>query len=421
MELLSLSSQQFDLIVVGGGAAGFMAAITAAEQSNASVLLLEATRKPLDKVRISGGGRCNVTHACWDPSELITKYPRGGIALYSPFTRFACGDSISWFAEHGVELVVEEDGRMFPKANTSLAIVNCLKKAAKKVGVKLLQEALVSTIRTDLNDLFIVTLQDKSFAFAKKALLATGGHPSGRKMAKALGHNIIKPIPSLFTFKLAEPRLNKCSGISLDSVKLNIRVGGECFEQLGRVLITHWGISGPAVLRLTAYAARALHKDKYKAKITINWLGNLDRTYIQEFIRKFRHENASKRIKTVKPFSTIPKRFWLLLLSLASIDPDLRWADFSYKFEQSLIDCLINSQFRVEGRGPFGEEFVTAGGVELDEIDLSTMESRICSGLYIAGELLDVDGITGGFNFQHCWSSGWLAGKSIANAINKAY
>ncbi|HGY5532251.1 MAG: NAD(P)/FAD-dependent oxidoreductase [Prochlorococcus sp.] len=413
-ELPLLSNHPVDLIVIGGGASGFMGAITAAEEGLPFVLVLEATPEPLRKVQISGGGRCNVTHACWDPGDLVTHYPRGGRPLRGLFSRFATGDAVAWFANHGLELVAEPDGRMFPVANCSSAVVGCLKQAAKAAGVSLRKQMVVTGLNSKGAEGFLVQCRDGSNFQAHRVLLATGGHPSGRHLAAGMGHQLVPPVPSLFTLALEAPSLTSCSGLTLDGVQLKLTAGGQDFQQIGRVLITHWGLSGPAILRLTAFAARALHGDRYRAELVVNWSGTSNRNLVQQSLRELRQQQGRRTLGVARPFPNLPRRFWLSLLAQVGANPEQRWADCPAALERCLIEALMASCYSIRGRGPFGEEFVTAGGVKLDEVNLATMESRVCPGLYFAGELLDVDGLTGGFNFQHCWTSGWLAGQAIA-------
>lgn len=390
-----------------------MGAVTAAAEGCCSVLVLEATNKPLEKVQRSGGGRCNVTHACWEPEQLAANYPRGSRPLRGPFSRFAVADSVAWFADHGVPLVEEADGRMFPLANSSSVVVSCLKQAAKKAGVHILTKKAVTSLKYQGQKGFLVGCRDGSLFEAKKVLLATGGHPSGRYLAASLGHKIEQPVPSLFTLSLDAPFICACPGIALDNVCLILEASGQSFKEMGRVLITHWGLSGPATLRLTAFAARSLHLAGYQTELIVNWLGNSSRETVHSLLNSFRYKHATRTMGVVKPFSTFPKRFWIALLEQAECDPKKKWADFSRYSQNKLAETIVSSKYFINGRGPFGEEFVTAGGVMLGEVNLSNMESRKITGLYFAGEILDIDGVTGGFNFQHCWSSGWLAGKAI--------
>ncbi len=403
------------MLVIGGGPAGFMGAITAAEKGVKSVTLLEATAKTLEKVRISGGGRCNATHACWDPSELVNNYPRGRLPLLGCFSRFATGDAVAWFAERGLELVEEADGRMFPKSNSSLEVVSCLRNTARSVGVRCFVNSAVKQIRYLKEEVFLVYVLGQKPIKTKKVLIATGSNPIGRQLAASLGHNIVKPVPSIFSLTLESSLLNKCSGLALDNVELNLFVGDKSFSEKGRILITHKGISGPATLRLSSFAARDLNRQRYQAKLIINWV-NTDQNLAKISLKDFRVLAGRSRVGSHRPFRQLPKRFWLIILKQAKIDPSLRWAELSSCLERQLLDNLIFDSYKINGRVPYGEEFVTAGGVDLQELNLVKMQSRLIPGLYFSGEVLDIDGVTGGFNFQHCWSSGWLAGNAIANS-----
>ena len=407
----------WNLVVIGGGAAGFMAAITAAEQGVKRVLVLEATPELLNKVRISGGGRCNVTHACWDPSELVGHYPRGQRALKGVFSRFAAGDAIAWFADRGLVLIEEADGRMFPEQNRSEAVIQCLKRAALKAGVKVQTRAMVQRLSVQSEGVFLVDGRglDQPLS-AQKVMLATGGHPSGRKMAENLGHQLVPPVPSLFSLSLEASALAACSGIAVDDVGLELKLNNQRFRHVGRVLITHRGLSGPATLRLSAFAARALHGSRYRGELRVDWSAGLGRSGVEQRLKQWRQEQARRTLAAAKPFDHFPRRLWQAFLMLAGADGERRWAELPVKSERRLVEILCAQPLSIQGRGPFGEEFVTAGGVDLGEVNLATMESRRCPGLYLAGELLDVDGVTGGFNFQACWSGGWLAGQSIALA-----
>ena len=404
-------------MVIGGGAAGFMAAITAAEQGVKRVLVLEATPELLNKVRISGGGRCNVTHACWDPAELVGHYPRGQRALKGVFSRFAAGDAIAWFADRGLVLIEEADGRMFPEQNRSEAVIQCLKRAALKAGVKMQTRAMVQRLSVQSEGGFLVDGRglDQPLS-AQKVMLATGGHPSGRKMAENLGHQLVPPVPSLFSLSLEASALAACSGIAVDDVGLELKLNNQRFRHVGRVLITHRGLSGPATLRLSAFAARALYGSRYRGELRVDWSAGLGRSGVEQRLKQWRQEQARRTLAAAKPFDHFPRRLWQAFLMLAGADGERRWAELPVKSERRLVEILCAQPLSIQGRGPFGEEFVTAGGVDLGEVNLATMESRRCPGLYLAGELLDVDGVTGGFNFQACWSGGWLAGQSIALA-----
>ena len=395
-----------------------MAAITAAEQGLSRVLILEGTPEPLQKVRISGGGRCNVTHACWDPRELATHYPRGSRPLRGPFSRFACGDAITWFDERGLTLVEEPDGRMFPQQNRSEAVIQCLQNAARAAGVQLRTRAMVQQVQSQLDGGFeLVGRGLESPLWARQLMLATGGHPSGRRIAEALGHRVVPPVPSLFSLSLQAKPLVACSGIAMDDVSLDLKLGHQRFRQTGRVLITHRGLSGPATLRLSAFAARALHASHYQGELKVDWSAGLGRQGVEQRLQQWRQEQARRTLAAAKPMEHLPRRLWQAFLLMAGVEGDRRWADLPLKAERQLLEILCAQRLSIRGRGPFGEEFVTAGGVDLGEVNLATMESRRCPGLFLAGELLDVDGVTGGFNFQACWSGGWLAGQAIAATL----
>lgn len=420
------------VVVAGGGAAGFMAAIAAAEAGARDVHLLEATPEPLSKVRISGGGRCNVTHACWDPRALVGHYPRGGKALRGPFSRFATGDAVAWFNDHGLELVEEGDGRMFPRSNRSESVINALRRAAQLAGVQLhlgaaLQAATAPEVPGQGFGLKVRCLgPDGSRSVELRAgqlVLATGSHPSGRQLAAALGHSLVAPVPSLFTLALAAEPLLQLAGVAMEPVAMELELPGggssleaKRFRQVGPVLITHWGLSGPATLRLTAFAARALKEVGYRAFLKLDWSGGRSQAELEDLFAQARTQQAKRQLANWRPWPELSRRLWGHFLGQVGADPERRWADLSKAHQIALIQALRASRYVITGRGPFGEEFVTAGGVPLGELGLATMESRLRSGLYLVGELLDVDGITGGFNFQHCWSSGWLAGQAIAGA-----
>ncbi len=410
-------STTLDLIVIGGGAAGFMGAITAAESGVKSIYILEATSKTLEKVRISGGGRCNVTNSCWEPKELARNYPRGEKGLLGPFSRFATGDAIEWFEDKGLKLKIEKDGRIFPKSNSSNDVLNCLRESSKRLGVQHFINTEVQHVEALVKEKgFKIKCRSKDVFFSKKILICTGGAPSGKKIAFQLGHKPIKAIPSLFSFKLDSPWIKKCAGISINDLQLRLECQNKSFEENGRVLLTHWGVSGPTILKLSSFAARHLNNDKYKSKLYINWT-NYNNKEIKDLFKRYREAYSKSSIKNTYPFKEIPKRVWINILESINISPSTKWANFSITQENNLKLKLIKDLHLISGRGPFGEEFVTAGGVPLNELHLSSMESRKCKGLYFAGEVINIDGITGGFNLQHCWTSGWLAGKSIGEEI----
>jgi len=412
------------VVVAGGGAAGFMAAICAAEAGLGDIALLEATNEPLNKVLISGGGRCNVTHACWDPRALVGHYPRGGQALRGPFSRFAPGDSVAWFADHGLELVEEPDGRLFPRSNRAESVAATLRRAALQAGVQLHTGVSLQRAAAAAAGGFDLLVRGGGAIRADRLVLATGSHPSGRQLAAALGHGLVAPVPSLFTLALAGDPLLELAGVVMDPVELALHLPQEpqaaratqSFRQRGPVLITHWGLSGPATLRLTAFAARALKASGYRGELRLDWSGGLSQQDLEGLFAEAKRDQAKRQLANWRPWPALSRRLWLALLQRHGLDPQQRWADLAKRHQQLLVSALRDTRLAITGRGPFGEEFVTAGGIPLGEVNLATMESRQQPGLYLVGELLDVDGVTGGFNFQHCWSSGWLAGQALAES-----
>ena len=401
-----------DLLVIGGGASGFMAAITAVENGLGSVVILESTSKVLEKVRISGGGRCNLTNSCRDISTLVNNYPRGEKQLIGLFNKFSTIDAFSWFQNRGLNLKIENDGRVFPSSDSSYEVIKCLKDLAVKSGIKVFTNSHVKQINKT-NEIFEVLVKGSNYFKTKNILICTGGHPSGRKLAKSLGHSIIQPVPSLFSLSTSEKSLESCSGIALN-VQTKLTVSNKKYTETGSILITHKGFSGPVILRLSAFSARTLFSNKYIGELRINWLC-IPEIEIRSKIDVYKLENPKKLVINSKPFSKLPRRLWKALLMSENIDVKLKWCELSKSDKESLVKCLFMKNYAISSRGPFGEEFVTAGGVSLKEINFKTMESKICKGLFFAGEVLDIDGITGGFNFQHCWTSGWVAGNSVVS------
>lgn len=400
--------------VIGGGAAGVFGAIAAAAaHPHARVVILEAGPQPLAKVRISGGGRCNVTHACFDPATLCQAYPRGSRALRGPFTRFQPRDTIAWFATHGVQLKTEADGRMFPSSDDSETIVQCLLQAADRAGVQLQTHSLVTHVAAH-DQHFHITLRSGNVITSDRVLLATGSHPRGYQIAQQLGHTLQPPVPSLFTFNVADPRLQELAGISVANVHLRLQVGTQTFTQTGPLLITHWGLSGPAVLKLSAWGARSLHEHRYQARLIINWVPDFTPDHLCTHLLTTKQTWAKRAIAAHCPLP-LPRRLWQSLVKQVGIAPDRRWAELSKSALNQLSSQLLRGAYTVRGKGIFKEEFVTCGGVSLPEVDFKSMASRCCPGLYLAGEILDIDGITGGFNFQSAWTTGWLAGQAIGH------
>ncbi|MBF2026722.1 MAG: NAD(P)/FAD-dependent oxidoreductase [Oscillatoriales cyanobacterium C42_A2020_001] len=402
------------VVVIGGGAAGFFGAIACAEaHPQVEVILLEAARQPLAKVRISGGGRCNVTQACFEPALLVQNYPRGGKALRGAFSRFQAKDTVEWFKAHGVALKTEADGRMFPVTDDSATIVECLMRAAHKARVHVRTGVHVQrVVRQDGG--FLIQVRSEQDIICDRLLLATGNSAQGYAIAQSLGHHLLPPVPSLFTFNIRDPRLQDLSGVAVSHVHLRLQAGDNAsFEQTGPLLITHWGVSGPAVLKLSAWGARALHAQNYHASLRINWVPQSNPETLRQQLQAVRSQLSRKTIVANCPVM-IPRRLWERLTTVVGIQEGDRWAEISNKTLNLLIQELTQGQYTIVGKGVFKDEFVTCGGVDLKQVDFKTMQSRICPGLYLAGEILDIDGITGGFNFQSAWTTGWLAGHAIA-------
>ena len=401
------------VIVIGGGAAGFFAAIACAEANPAArVVLYEATAHPLAKVRISGGGRCNVTHACPDPRELVKRYPRGGRELMGPFNRFGPRDTIAWFAARGVELKTESDGRMFPITDDSGTIVDCLRRAADQAGVKVFMSMGVRRVER-VGDAFQVEFTDNSVADYDRVLIATGGNKgsAGQIIAANLGHTIETPVPSLFTFHIDDARIRGLEGLSVPAA--GTAVQGAKLKDSGGLLITHWGMSGPAILKLSAWGARELAQRDYKFTLVVSWSEGRTVSQALETLVAARQANLKKQIATWNPFA-LPARLWERLIIAAGITPETVWTSVSNTSLQALAGQVAAAEFKVEGKSLNKDEFVTCGGVRLREVDFKTMESRVCPGLHFAGEVLDIDGVTGGFNFQAAWTTGWTAGRAMA-------
>jgi len=429
------------VIIVGGGAAGFFAAIACAEKLGASgtVTLHEATAHLLAKVRVSGGGRCNVTHACFDPRELVKRYPRGGRELLGPFHRWQPRDTVEWFAARGVELKTEEDGRMFPLTDDSGTIVTCLQRAAEKAGVKvrtglgvkqvervapsfteraqdrpngLAADGSISALEATYST-FKITLTSGETLECERLLLATGGNKSsaGFTIAQVFGHTMEPPVPSLFTFHLDDPRLTGLAGISVEEVAT--RVAGTALRERGPLLITHWGLSGPAILKLSAWGARELAACGYRFTLQMNFAPRHTLDSLKRVLVTARTDNPRKQLGTWCPLP-LPLRLWERLLTAAQLAPTIPWTQVSNDALAVLAAQVFAAEFGVTGKSMNKEEFVTCGGVRLSEVDFKTMQSRLCPGLYFAGEMLDIDGITGGFNFQAAWTTGWLAGQAMA-------
>jgi predicted Rossmann fold flavoprotein len=402
------------IVIIGGGAAGFFAAIACARANPANeVSIYERGSEFLTKVRISGGGRCNVTHACFDPRAMSERYPRGERALISPLHRFSPSDTVAWFDERGVQLKTEPDGRMFPVTDSSQTIIDCLVDEAKAAGVRLFARKAVERARAVPPRGFELSLDNGEVVACDRLLVATGGSrsPSGAQIAISLGHTITPPVPSLFSFHVAAAWLRLLPGVSVQDVEAS--VPGTPLRELGALLITHNGVSGPAILRLSAWGARILHGLDYEFILQVDWLPDLNDEQVRAQLRALRESNPNRRVAN-SPIAPLPVRLWEQLALAAGIDRETRWTTLSRANANALARLLSRTELEVNGKSLNKEEFVTCGGVNLREIDFKTMESRITPGLYFAGELLDLDGITGGFNFQAAWTTGWIAGHAMA-------
>lgn len=403
----------WDVVIAGGGPAGFFAAIRCAELNpQLRILIVERASQTLGKVLISGGGRCNVTHACFDPAKLVTFYPRGGNELRGAFSRFQASDTVEWFESRQVKLKTESDGRMFPVSDSSETIAECLRAAAKNAGVKVRVVTGLLGIEKDPQNGFklqLISAANVSSIHARKLLIATGSDRKTLAVMKLLGHTVEEPVPSLFTFNMKDKRIAGLAGVSVDDVTLKM----DSLTQHGPLLITHWGLSGPAALRMSAWGARELHQKKYHAQLIVNWLGSKTFENALEVLNRNKEwkENARRKVSSTPAFSQIPIRLWKQLVEFIG---EKNWADLSKAELRKLAQELTAGEFSIEGKGQFKEEFVTCGGVMLNEVDFKTMQSRVVENLFFAGEVLNIDGITGGFNFQSSWTTGWLAGSALA-------
>ena len=405
------------LLVIGGGAAGFFCAVNAARlDPSLRVTIIEKSNKLLFKVKVSGGGRCNTTHACFEIPELVRKYPRGQNFIKKTFHWFNTNDTITWFAERGVELKTEADGRMFPITNTSQTIIDCLLKEADKYGVEIIMQSEVRSMESGVKG-FVVHTSDSRLLTPDYVCIACGGYPKSSMFGwvRALGHSMEEPVPSLFTFNMPGNKITELMGVSVE--RALVKIAGTKLVEEGALLITHWGMSGPAVLRLSAWGARQLAVVNYHFTILVNWLPDYQEPDLRIAWPSFREEYAAQKTGHKNPFG-LPARLWLYLLSCSDINPDIRWAEIPSKEQNKLIRNLTSQEFEVKGKTTFKEEFVTCGGVRLSEIDPNSMQSRIKPGIFFAGEVMDVDGVTGGFNFQHAWTSGWIAAKAIAGSLD---
>ena len=401
-------NQNFDIIIVGGGAAGFFTAINIVEKNKKlKVAIFERGKEVLSKVRISGGGRCNVTHACFEPNELVKFYPRGEKELRGPFHQFCSGDTIEWFSAHGVELKIEDDGRMFPVSNSSQSIIDCFLKATQQLGISVLTGQSVQSIFKKENCWQIET-QNENY-LAEKLVMATGSNPKIWEMLQQQGHAIVNPVPSLFTFNIKDARIKELPGVS---ALATVKVKDTKLSSTGPLLITHWGMSGPAILKLSAWGARILHDKNYQFTIFVNWLNDVDTEEAEQLLKNLKQDQAKKTVSKKSPFE-LTNRLWESLVLASGINAETKWADISKAQLQNLAHQLTKGTFQVNGKSTFKEEFVTAGGIDLKEINFKTMESKLHENLFFAGEIVNIDAITGGFNFQNAWTSGFI----VANAV----
>jgi len=403
--------KKYDVIIVGGGAAGFFTAINIAQQrTDLKIAILERGKDVLQKVKVSGGGRCNVTHACFDPKELTQYYPRGEKELLGPFHQFCCGDTFEWFDQLGIELKIEEDGRVFPITDSSQTIIDCFLSEVNKHNIELLTNQTLVNFEKE-NAKWLVSTKSETF-IANKLVVAAGSSPKLWKLLKAKGHSIINPVPSLFTFNIKDSRLEDIPGVVAQDVE--VKVLDTNLESNGPLLITHWGLSAPSILKLSAWGARTLADKNYKFDISVNFIGLQTEDCLNQ-LKELKQELAKNLVVKYNQFE-VPKRLWRKLVEATDITETTRWADLTKIQLENLSSQLTNAVFKVDGKSTFKEEFVTAGGIDLKEINFKRFESRIHENLFFAGEVLNIDAVTGGFNFQNAWTGGYLVAKAISES-----
>ena len=399
------------VIIIGGGAAGFFTAINAKEMNpELDITILEKGKEVLQKVKISGGGRCNVTHACFEPKELVQFYPRGEKELLGPFHQFMTGDTFEWFENNGIPLKIEKDNRVFPESNSSQTIVDCFLNKTKRLGISVLKNHGVTTIQKQDNSWLVITKEQQFVCDA--VVMAAGSSKKVWELSKALRHSIISPVPSLFTFNIKDNRIKDLLGISVPNA--TVQLEDTNLEASGPLLITHWGMSGPAILKLSAFGARVLAEKNYEYQVQVNWLSRPTHKIVNVLLN-LKKKHSKKQVIVRSPFEEIPKRLWERFVLATTIKTSFNWADVSHDQIDALANQLTKSIFTAKGKSTFKEEFVTAGGVDLKEINFKNFESKLQNNLFFVGEVLNIDAVTGGFNFQNAWTGGWLCAKALAS------
>ena len=399
------------VIIIGGGAAGFFTAINAKEMNpELDITILEKGKEVLQKVKISGGGRCNVTHACFEPKELVQFYPRGEKELLGPFHQFMTGDTFEWFENNGIPLKIEKDNRVFPESNSSQTIVDCFLNKTKRLGISVLKNHGVTTIQKQANSWLVIT-KEKQFV-CDAVVMAAGSSKKVWELSKALRHSIISPVPSLFTFNIKDTRIKDLLGISVPNA--TVQLVDTNLEASGPLLITHWGMSGPAILKLSAFGARVLAEKNYEYQVQVDWLSRPTHKIVNVLLN-LKKKHSKKQVIVRSPFEEIPKRLWERFVLATTIKTSFNWADVSHDQIDALANQLTKSVFTAKGKSTFKEEFVTAGGVDLREINFKNFESKLQNNLFFVGEVLNIDAVTGGFNFQNAWTGGWLCAKALAS------
>ena len=399
------------VIIIGGGAAGFFTAINAKEMNpELDITILEKGKEVLQKVKISGGGRCNVTHACFEPKELVQFYPRGEKELLGPFHQFMTGDTFEWFENNGIPLKIEKDNRVFPESNSSQTIVDCFLNKTKRLGISVLKNHGVTTIQKQDNSWLVITKEQQFVCDA--VVMAAGSSKKVWELSKALRHSIISPVPSLFTFNIKDTRIKDLLGISVPNA--SVQLEDTNLEASGPLLITHWGMSGPAILKLSAFGARVLAEKNYEYQVQVNWLSRPTHKIVNVLLN-LKKKHSKKQVIVRSPFEEIPKRLWERFVLATTIKTSFNWADVSHDQIDALANQLTKSVFTAKGKSTFKEEFVTAGGVDLREINFKNFESKLQKNLFFVGEVLNIDAVTGGFNFQNAWTGGWLCAKALAS------